>query len=314
MIIKTLIKIILQENSYKKITGDVLTLGPQTLPLSIKELDMIIQNYNVKLKTGTSKRYPVPSMDKQASAEYFFKQLGANKVDAIDVTLEAGANIQHNLNNQIDENKYQKYDFIFDGGTFDHLINLENAFDSISKLLKPGGRIIMWNATSNYIGAAYIMFGPDLFYDYFVTNKYKDCKVYIFREKNNYPNALRECFYLINGVSKKLNNKAKQSVVVIAEKGNEIENNTLPVERSYRPDFMNLSFIENEKKIKSSVRPILKGKITFYRNFINKINILYYLYFEFFKILKKTKNPINFKKKFKRKLKKIIDYKYLGMI
>ena len=56
MILKTIIKIILQENKYRQITGDVLTLGPQTLPLTVSEVDKIIEDNNINIKTGTSKK------------------------------------------------------------------------------------------------------------------------------------------------------------------------------------------------------------------------------------------------------------------
>lgn len=314
MIIKTIIKIILQENKYRQITGDVLTLGPQTLPLTVSEVDQIIEDNNINIKTGTSNKFPVPNNEDQATAEYFFKKLGANKVDAIDVTLEAGANIEHNLNEVINEDKIKKYDFIFDGGTFDHLINLENAFKNLSNLLKPRGRVIMWNATSNYIGAAYIMFGPDLFYDYFVSNRFLDCKIYLFREMYNFPNSLRDCYYLKTGVSKKLNNKSKQTVLAIAEKGDDSTSSILPVERAYRPSFMNKQYLENEIIIKQSSRPILEGKVSFISKVLDKLNILYYLYFEFIKARKKTKNLIKIYRKINSKKKKIIDYTYIGKI
>jgi hypothetical protein len=48
----------------------------------------------------------------------------------------------------------------------------------MSDLLRPGGRMVLFNA-SNSMPTAYLQFSPDWFIDYFAINHYADCKIYI---------------------------------------------------------------------------------------------------------------------------------------
>jgi len=96
----------------------------------------------------------------------------------MDVDAYEASDIIHNLNFPISDNLKGKFDFIIDGGTFDHLFDFKTAFSNLTELLSENGRVIMWNGASNFTGGAYISFAPDFFLDYFLVNKYADCKVF----------------------------------------------------------------------------------------------------------------------------------------
>ncbi len=56
----------------------------------------------------------------------FFKLFGNISFDAMDVSDYEDAAIIHNLNEDVPENLFEKFDFIIDGGTFDHIFNMKH--------------------------------------------------------------------------------------------------------------------------------------------------------------------------------------------
>jgi len=153
----------------------------------------------------------------------------------MDVSHYEGADIIHDLNLSVPDSFKDQFDFIIDGGTFDHLVDIRTAFENVVKMLKPGGRVFQWNAASNFTGAAYISFGPDLFYDYYVLNQFADCKVYVAEVDNVGQPELWDLFEF-QGLDEYgyLKSKRIQMTVVLAEKGISSTYDKIPVQAQYR--------------------------------------------------------------------------------
>lgn len=57
----------------------------------------------------------------------------------------------------------QGYDFIFDGGTTEHLFNVAQVYDNIIDLLSPGGLLLTVVPNNNFSGHGIYQFSPEFF-------------------------------------------------------------------------------------------------------------------------------------------------------
>jgi len=187
MIVPTLARMIVREHLHRSIRGKILTLGRQTIGMTYEQCIELLHQERFFPNEDMLKEITI-SVDQKTrggkestyiSDDVFFNMLGIKEFNVMDISNYERADIIHDLNVAVPASLIDQFDFIIDGGTFDHLVDIHTAFENVVKMLKPGGRVFQWNAASNFTGAAYISFGPDLFYDYYVLNQFADCKVYI---------------------------------------------------------------------------------------------------------------------------------------
>jgi len=268
MIVPTLARMLIREHIYRPIKGKVLALGRQTIAMSYEQLIELLEQEKFPVSEETLKDMKI-KYDTQTrvgketdfiSDEFFFNLLGIEKVDVMDVSDYEGADILHDLNEPVPDSLVGQFDFIIDGGTFDHLIDLRMAFENVVKMLKPCGRVFQWNAASNFIGAAYLSFGPDLFYDYYTLNKFADCKVYVAAVDDISQNELWDLYeFLGNAGYGHFYSKRILMTIVMAEKGRDSTYNSIPVQAQYRDAHLLRIYKDNQKIIASSDRKSYKG-------------------------------------------------------
>jgi len=243
MIVPTIARLIVREHLHKPIQGRVLTLGRQTIAMTYEQViqlfkqegyspsDLILRersgDRDEKTRFGKGTRY--------ISDTLFFKLMGIVDLVTMDVTEYEGAEIIHNLNQRIPESLCNQFDFIIDGGTFDHLFDLRTAFENVVRLLKPDGRIFHWNAASNFTGAAYLSFAPDFFFDYYTVNRFNDCQVYV-AEIDSIGQRESWEFYKFEKTSENYHFPSSkiQMTLVLAEKGPSATWNEMPVQSYYQ--------------------------------------------------------------------------------
>lgn len=104
---------------------------------------------------------------------------GSTKVDSIDYSSYEKCTIVHDMNIPIETNS-QKYDTIFDGGSLEHIFNINQALKNVSSMCKLGGQIIHSLPANNQCGHGFWQFSPELFLSlYSEKNGYSDTEVYI---------------------------------------------------------------------------------------------------------------------------------------
>lgn len=265
MIVPTLARLIVREHLFRPLTDKVLTLGRQTVAMRLDQLVELLREEGISVSDSLirecSERDEETRVGKGTdfvTDRVFFKMLGINDVQVMDVSDYEGAQVVHNLNNPIPEEFVNGFDFIIDGGTFDHLFDLRVAFANVVKLLRPGGRVFQWNAASNYVGNAYVSFGPDLFYDYYVLNGFVDCKVYL-AEVDDMGQLESWDFYSYESAEFPRHRPSPrlQMVVVLAEKGSAPTCNLLPTQGHYRNRAEQEDFQRKRLRIAQSRRPVL---------------------------------------------------------
>lgn len=269
MISPSLARMLAQEHSYRPLTGTVLTLGRQAVSMTPAEAVEILRAEGVQIPTSAieATREMIETRTRFAAGKGwitdrgFFRLLGVEEVVSLDVADYEGCDIVHNLNLPVPDELVGKYDFIVDGGTFDHLVDLRVCFQNVIRMLKPCGRVFQWNAASNFTGAAYVSFGPDMFFDYYMVNGFVDCKSYV-AESDDIGQRYDWDLYLLENPIRYRHFKSPriQMVIVMAEKGQETIYDRMPVQSYYRTPELVAEFEPCLRSFSSSQRPVWRGR------------------------------------------------------
>jgi hypothetical protein len=94
----------------------------------------------------------------------FLHALGAEHLDAIDVSTYEGASIVLDMNTPAPESLHGRFTAIIDGGTLEHVFDVPQAFRNVAALLSVGGHFISVNGTNNFMGHGFYQFSPELFF------------------------------------------------------------------------------------------------------------------------------------------------------
>lgn len=94
----------------------------------------------------------------------FFQYLGAETVSAMDFSDYEGAEILHDLNKPIADDLKEKYTFVLDGGTTEHVFNFPVALKNAMELTAIGGHLAIVTGGNNFLGHGFYQFSPELFY------------------------------------------------------------------------------------------------------------------------------------------------------
>lgn len=134
--------------------GSLCVLGKQEVNYSVEDV----------------KKY-VPNLPPQIlSQDDFFKLLGFNSVESLDVTPNDGAEIIHNLNEPLPAYLEDKFDFIFDIGTTEHVFNVAEYMKSIVKMLKPNGVVFHATPAGGTCNHGFFNFQPTFYYSFYRAN------------------------------------------------------------------------------------------------------------------------------------------------
>lgn len=144
---------ILLSCKYIKNKTNLLTLGRQQIH-TIKESNIDIGNkFNIDLREINYGNY----------CEQFFQSIGFENVDSIDNSNYENAKYVHNLNYPILKEFKNKYDYIYDGGTTEHIFNIPQVFENIIDMLNIDGLFVSVTCNNNFSGHGMYQFSPELY-------------------------------------------------------------------------------------------------------------------------------------------------------
>ena len=209
-----------------------------------------------------------------------FHSLADCKVSALDISDYEGAEVIHDMNLPLPDEYKGRFDFIFDGSSMDNIFNGPQALISMSELLRPGGRMVLYNA-SNSVHTGYLQFSPDWFIDFFAVNRYADCKVYIqefpwvFEEivskslpEGGYP-PQGGCLWHFDPLvsysdqwgyqNSEIKDEGHRYVYVMAEKAADSTSTIAPVQMHYRGQ-NRATYVESALRFRASARPLYRPR------------------------------------------------------
>lgn len=97
-------------------------------------------------------------------ADDLFRELGADKLDALDASSFEGASVIHDLNEPMPEQLKGQFSVVFDGGTLEHVFNAGWAVRHCLELVAPGGHYIAASPGNNQMGHGFYQFSPEFYY------------------------------------------------------------------------------------------------------------------------------------------------------
>jgi hypothetical protein len=97
------------------------------------------------------------------------------RVMALDVSDYEQAEIVFDLNETLPAKYHRIADFIFNGSCLDNLFDPATAIKSLSKMLRPGARV-MHLEHGTAIQSAFLCYSPEWFFDFYAINNYADCQ------------------------------------------------------------------------------------------------------------------------------------------
>ena len=113
-----------------------------------------------RLHTGTLP----PDAFADGFSEAFFRLLGAERTESMDVSDYEGATIVHDLNQPVPEQLKAKYSVVIDGGTLEHVFDFPTAVRNCMEMVEPGGHLISSCPTNNQMGHGFYQFSPELWF------------------------------------------------------------------------------------------------------------------------------------------------------
>lgn len=235
---------ILREHKHRPIRGELLLIGRQTVALTIDAALELIEAAGVQPnKTFTTEidRQTVGLDGREFITDRcFFSMFTSANVRALDVSAYEGAEIIHDLNAPAPPELHGIADFIFNGSCLDNLFDPATAVKALSKMLRPGGRIIhVEHGTA--ISGAYLCYSPEWFFDFYAVNDYQDCQLLFC----TFPDGLHGDWYLFRWLPYVENDGKLQTSrtslavgdfvdLVIAEKGSASSDDRVPIQAHYR--------------------------------------------------------------------------------
>lgn len=137
----------------------VVTIGRLSLNMSPKQQERIRAFLGV---TGG------PGGPSGGASDDFLRMLcGGATIESLDVSAYEGASIVHDLNTPVPDSLEGQYDLLIDGGSLEHVFNVPMALANYSRMVRPGGRVLIATTANNYMGHGFYQFSPELFYSYF---------------------------------------------------------------------------------------------------------------------------------------------------
>lgn len=262
----------LAEHRFKPITRNVLFVGRQTTFLDQKSLSVLLNKFDVAAAPAGDVEVDMSTWGGKSGRyitdRYFMRTLGVENLRFVDVSDYEGADIIADLGYPVDSSLHGQFDFIYNGGCLDNMFNPATAMANFSKMLKPGGRVVCMESASSF-NSPYLMYSPAWFFDYYVTNGFADCKVYVcsYRNRDELFFGPWDLFYYDwqrnkNGPSPEAKYNNHLILLTIAEKSAESTSETQPIQYQYRNDpRLNTEFENNVRRLAESKRPIINAHL-----------------------------------------------------
>jgi len=169
---------ILFSNKYIKNKNKMTTLGRQQLHVNTETINNFLKKYNLNIINSCDCKI-------EDFCEKFFQiALQFGNVDSIDNSSYENASIIHNMNKPF--NVKNKYNYIYDGGTIEHIFNIPQVLENIISLLEIDGIYCSVTCNNNFSGHGMYQFSPELFLSSF-NEKYGMKIVSLYLARNHTP-------------------------------------------------------------------------------------------------------------------------------
>lgn len=139
----------------------VATIGRQGLYLEPSHLQRIFSDFGRTLDDAALGNL-VDEGD--GFAEGLFRVLGAQCVDAFDLSAYEGATHVHDMNLAVDKAHHGKYSLVLDGGSLEHVFQVATALRNCMEMVRVGGHFVSIAPANNFFGHGFYQFSPEFYF------------------------------------------------------------------------------------------------------------------------------------------------------
>lgn len=108
------------------------------------------------------------------------QHFGASHVDSIDNSRYEGATVVADMNLPIPDTLLHRYDTVIDFGCTEHIFDVAQSYRNITRMCKPGGRVMHVVPSNGFCGHGFYQFSPEFFFSrYAESNGYAETEVYV---------------------------------------------------------------------------------------------------------------------------------------
>lgn len=162
---KTVLEAIILSQKHVNNRANAMSLARQQIHIHPQTMQAMFRKYGIDAPLHAHGEY----------FEAYFKNMGYTCTDSIDNSAYENATIIHNLNLPLpfplNQHLGKKYDYVFDGGTIEHIFNCPQVCENIINMMAIGGIYCSVTVNNNFSGHGIYQFSPEFFLTAF-TPKY----------------------------------------------------------------------------------------------------------------------------------------------
>jgi len=147
-----------------KLHGDVLMLGNQESRITKDDFKNTLNRLQIFREIGEN-------LPNKLTCEHIFNIMGARSYT--DVDLFGNAKLKLDLAKPFPDTMRNKYDFVCDIGTIEHVINPLQVLENIVCALKKTGTVFLFNPAKISLNHGYYTLQPQLFSDFFLKKGFR---------------------------------------------------------------------------------------------------------------------------------------------
>jgi SAM-dependent methyltransferase len=158
-------------------SGSVLQLGRQDTFISTDTFLQTFDKWGMSIPSNFEidvRSNPWLNGQNTVSDDSFFKALGFNEINSMDFVNNENPNIIFDLNQELPNELARRFDFIYNGGTLEHVFDICQGFRNIHSMLKPGGVIVHECPTHNFVDHGFWQISPTAILDAYSVNQYSE--------------------------------------------------------------------------------------------------------------------------------------------
>ncbi len=255
-------QLLLNEHNYRPITGKVISIGRQTCIQQDVAAD-ILDMFGMRPRDGHFIDFDGVTLHEhrtgQLTDKSLFSLFSDAEVFAADVSKAEGADYEFDICGDVPEHLVGHFDFVMDGGSLDNVFDVVRMIANLSRMLKPGGRMMLTPWVNSH-PTAYVKVSPDWAADYFAVNEYTDCKAYLMIGRLNgsratmwnYEPGRTGAYEISNVISPNIS-----QLLAIAEKGERSTDTRTAIQWHYRGGNVE-PYMTSAARWRASPRPMFR--------------------------------------------------------
>lgn len=124
---------------------------------------------------------------KYIHAKSFFEYLGIPLRDYYDIDKFDfdKPKILHDLEKKVHSKYHNFFNFIIDGCTLTHILDVKSVLTNIVKMTKMGGHVLHINPAQTFLNHGFFQFSPTFFYDFYHNNGFQIVESYLIEIRGN---------------------------------------------------------------------------------------------------------------------------------